>query len=104
METFLLLWIREKRVAGDTKEFFGTKRWFTGFRKRNGLHSVVRHGEAASGERDAGEQHHEKFKKIIEEGSFDSQQGFNCDETGLFWKRMPCKTCITKETGHLAWP
>jgi hypothetical protein len=28
------------------KEFFGTKGWFTGFRKRTGLHTVVRHGEA----------------------------------------------------------
>jgi len=30
----------------------------------------VRHGEAASGDRDAAEQHREKFKKIIEEGGF----------------------------------
>ena len=28
---------------------------------------------------------------------------FNCDKTGLFWKRMPCRTYITKDTtmpGH----
>ena len=37
MATFLLLWINKKLMAGETKEFFGTKRWFTGFRKRNGL-------------------------------------------------------------------
>ena len=36
----------------------------------------MRHGEAASGDRDAAEQHHEKFKKIIEEGDFLSQQVF----------------------------
>ena len=85
------------------KEFFDTKGWFTGFRKRTGLHSVVRHGEAASAERGAAEQHAEKFKKIIEEGDFVSQQVFNCDETGLFHKRMPCRTHITEETilpGH----
>ena len=75
METLLLVWINEKQMAGDSvseaiicekakqlfeelgakvpststgpaKEFFGTKGWFTGFRKRTGLHSVVRHGEA----------------------------------------------------------
>jgi len=60
-------------------------------------YSVVRHGEAASGERDAVEQQHEKFKKISEEGGFASQQTFNCDKNGLFWKRMPCETYITKE-------
>ena len=135
METLLLARINEKQMAGDSvseaiicekakqlfeklrakvpstntgpvKKFFGTKVWFTGFRKRTGLHSVVRHREAASGYRDAAEQRREKFKKIIEEGGFVSQQVFNCDETGLFWKRMPRRTCIMKEEttlpGHKA--
>ena len=56
--------------AGPVKEFFGTKGWFTGFRKWAGLHSVMRHVEAASGDRDAAKQHREKFKKIIEEGGY----------------------------------
>jgi len=97
METLLLVWINEKQMAGDSvseaiifekvkqlfeelgakapststgpvKEFFGTKGWFTGIRERAGLHSIVRHAEAASRERDAAEQHREKFKKILEEG------------------------------------
>jgi len=38
-----------------------------------------------------------KFKKIIEDGGFILQQVFNCVETGLFWKRMPHRTYITKE-------
>jgi len=83
--------------TGPMKEFFGTKGWFTGFRKRMGIHSVVRHGEAASGDRDAVEKHREKFKKIIDNGGFVSQKVFNCDKTGLFWKRMPCRTYITEE-------
>ena len=28
---------------------------------------------------------------------FLSQQVFNCEETGLFWKKMPSKIYITKE-------
>ena len=81
------------------KEFSGTKGSFTGFRKRTGLPSVARHDEAAR----AAEKHREKFKKINEEGGFVSQLVFNCDETGLFWKRMPPITHITEETtlpGH----
>ena len=71
---------------------------FTGCKERAGLHSVLRHGETASGDRDAAEQQCEKFKKnIFEKGGFVSQQVFNCNETGLFWKRMPRKTFITKE-------
>jgi len=81
MEILLLVWINGKQMAGDdvsgatvcekaerlfeelgakapstgtgpVKEFFGTKGWFTGFRKRTRLHSVIRHGEAAGGDRD----------------------------------------------------
>jgi len=44
----------------------------------------VRHVEAASGDRNAAEQHREKFKKIIEEGDIVSQQVFNCNETPFF--------------------
>ena len=57
----------------------------------------MRHGKAAHGHRDAAEQHREKFKKITGEGCFVSQQVFNCDETGLFWKRIPRRTYIMKE-------
>jgi len=41
------------KSTGPVKEFFGAKRWFTGFRKRTGLHSILRHGEAASGDRES---------------------------------------------------
>ena len=63
----------------------------------------MRHGEVASGDRDAAEQHYDKFKNIIGEGGFVSQQVFNCDKNSLLWKRMPHRTYITDETtlpGH----
>ena len=40
---------------GLVKEHSGTKGWFTGFRKRTGLRSVVRYSEAASADMDAAE-------------------------------------------------
>lgn len=36
-------------------------------------------------------------RQLIEEKGFVPQQIFNCDETGLFWKRMPSRTFLTKE-------
>jgi hypothetical protein len=84
--------------------FFCTKGWFTGFRKRTGLHSVLRYGEAASGDRDAAEHHREKFKKIIEEGSFVSQQAFNYDEMPFLEKNATQNIRVYHEGGdHLAW-
>ena len=69
----------------------------TGFRRRTGLHSDVRHGEAASGDSDVAEQHREKFKKKIEEVDFVSQQVMYWDETVLFWNRMPRRIHFKKE-------
>jgi len=63
----------------------------------------LRHGEAACGDRDAAEQHREKFKKIIEEGSFVSQQVFNCDETP-FLEENATQNIYHKGGDHLAWP
>lgn len=37
------------------------------------------------------------LKEIIEEGDYGPQQVFNVDETGLFWKRMPSTTYISRE-------
>ena len=38
-----------------------------------------------------------EFDKIIKEEDYVPQQVFNCDETGLFWKKMPKRTFITQE-------
>jgi hypothetical protein len=62
------------------------------FEKRTGIHSVVSHGEAVSSNKDGAEKFVEKLEDFV-----DREQVFNCDETGLFWKKMPKKTCITRE-------
>ncbi|GFS39897.1 tigger transposable element-derived protein 1 [Trichonephila inaurata madagascariensis] len=36
------------------------------------------------------------FKNSLKQG-YRLQQIFSCDETGLFWKRMPNRTYITKD-------
>ena len=39
----------------------------------------------------------ETFSELIEANGYIPQQVFNCDETGLFWKKMPNRTYITAE-------
>ena len=53
-------------------------------KKRTGIHSVVRHGEAASSNKDAAEKIVEKFKEFVDREGFIPEQVLNCDETGLF--------------------
>ncbi|GBM74228.1 Tigger transposable element-derived protein 1 [Araneus ventricosus] len=57
--------------------------WFDNFRKRTGIHSVVRHGEAASSDVKAAEDYLKTFSELIEANGYIPQQVFNCDETGL---------------------
>ncbi|XP_028668446.1 tigger transposable element-derived protein 1-like [Erpetoichthys calabaricus] len=77
--------------------FKASRGWFEKFKHRTGIHSVIRHGEAANSDKAGAEKFILEFKKIIEEESYVPQQVFNADETGLFWKKMPNKTYITKE-------
>ena len=49
----------------------------------------------------AAEKFAKDFQKLVEEEGYTPHQLFNCDETGLFWKRMPNRTYITKEEKKL---
>ncbi|GBM81699.1 Tigger transposable element-derived protein 1 [Araneus ventricosus] len=63
--------------------FKASRGWFDNFRKRTSIHSVVRHGEAASSDVKAAEDYLETFSELIEANGYIPQQVFNCDETGL---------------------
>ncbi|XP_053235637.1 uncharacterized protein LOC128409319 isoform X1 [Podarcis raffonei] len=125
MEKMLLIWITGKQEAGDSisesiicekalqlhadlianapgpsaeiESFKASHGWFERFKRRTGIHSVVRHGEAASANQLEADQFVLEFKDYVESQGFVPQQVFNCDETGLFWKKMPKRTYITKE-------
>uniref|UniRef100_A0A3P8RKE9 HTH CENPB-type domain-containing protein n=1 Tax=Astatotilapia calliptera TaxID=8154 RepID=A0A3P8RKE9_ASTCA len=117
MERLLLVWIKDKgetvsKAASDEQptastssqeapltspEFRASHGWFYRFKKRTGNHSVVRHGEAASSDHTAAEEFVKKFEELINQEGYIPQQVFNCDETGLFWKKMPWRTYITAE-------
>lgn len=116
VERLLLIWINQKQLQGDSisqniisekaksifadlvektpgtstareEEFKASKGWFENFKKRTGIHSVVRHGEAASSDADAAESFVGDFKKLVDNEGYLPQQVFNCDETGLFLEK-----------------
>nr|XP_061813016.1 tigger transposable element-derived protein 1-like [Nerophis lumbriciformis] len=125
VEKLLLIWINEKQLAGDSvsegiigekarqlhsdiikrqpgnsssiDDFKASHGWFEKFKRRTGIHSVIRHGEAASSDDKAAEAYKELFLKMVEEEGYVPHQVFNADETGLFWKKMPNRTFITQE-------
>ncbi|XP_039632281.1 tigger transposable element-derived protein 1-like [Polypterus senegalus] len=126
VEKLLLVWINEKQLAGDTvtenlicekakglyadlvsklpgtsteneEGFKASRGWFDNFKRRSGIHSIVRHGEAASSDAKAAEAFAAEFQRLMVSECYLPQQVFTCDETGLFWKKMPKRTYITAE-------
>ncbi|XP_067135000.1 tigger transposable element-derived protein 1-like [Centruroides vittatus] len=125
VEKLLLIFINEKQLRGDSISetficekaleiyddlvkktpgtstsafvFKASRGWFENFKNRSGIHNVVRHGEGASSDKEGAEKFVAEFSKLIMEEGYAPQQVFNADETGLFWKKMPKRTYITKE-------
>ena len=112
VEKLLLVWINERQLKGDSmskgitcakakamyvdlarktpdmlsedeKAFKTSQRSFKKFKKRTGIHSVVRHWEAASYDTVAAEQFVPEFQELIASEGCIAQQVFNCDETGF---------------------
>ncbi|GCC29776.1 hypothetical protein chiPu_0008218 [Chiloscyllium punctatum] len=81
--------------SADSDEFKASRRSFGNFKKRTGIHSVVMHGEAASSNLDAVAKFVKKFSEFV------NIEVFDCDETGLFWKKNARRTYITKEEKSL---
>ncbi|XP_019484941.1 PREDICTED: tigger transposable element-derived protein 1-like [Hipposideros armiger] len=85
-------------TSTENKEVFKASRgWFDNFKRRSGIHSVVRHGEAASSDAKAAEAFTTEFQKLIVSECYLPEQAFNCDETGLFWVKMTKSIYITDE-------
>ena len=125
MEKLLLIFTKEKMLAGDSISealicekalqiyedllkttggesassftFKASRGWFEKFRHRTGIHRVTRHGEAASSDKAAGEKYVTEFSETIKAEEYVPEQVFNCDETGLFWKKLTANMHITKE-------
>ena len=77
--------------------FIASSGWFARFKRRFSLHNIKIQGEAAFADPIAIEEFPITLQKIIEAEGFLPEQIFNVDETGLFWKRLPDRSFISKE-------
>ena len=80
-------------------EFKDNRGWFEKFKNRSGIYhiSCISTWEMASSSKEAADKFVVDFSDMIKKESFLPQQVSNADETGLFLKKMPNKTYITKE-------
>ncbi|XP_045141367.1 tigger transposable element-derived protein 1-like isoform X2 [Echinops telfairi] len=126
VEKLLLVWINEKQLAGDSipkaaicakarslhadllknkpgsstgpeHGFLASRGWFDRFKRRSGIPVVAPRRAAGNADGKAAENYVKDFQQFVDKNGFMPNQIFNCDETGLFWKRMPKRTYITTE-------
>ncbi|XP_042243115.1 tigger transposable element-derived protein 1-like [Homarus americanus] len=84
--------------SGDTtkKEFNTSKGWFENFKKRYNLHNLRITGKSTLADGVAAREYPATFAEIIREKGYKPEHVFNADETGLWWKKMPATTFISK--------
>lgn len=83
--------------TNSKNNFLASKGWFENFKKRFSLHNLKTTGEAASADHAAAEAYPAEFSKRMKDKGYQPEQVFNADETGLWWKKMPSRTFISKE-------
>lgn len=126
VETLLSVWVSEKQIAGDTlnenlicakakalyadllsnlpdtsteneEDFKASRGWYENFKKRSGIHCVPKRGAASGSDAKSADAFVVDFQKLMVSECYLPQQVFNCDETDLFWEKMPKGTYITAE-------
>jgi hypothetical protein len=88
-----------KKKLGDSSSdeiFMASRGWFNRYKAKANLHIKVS-GEAASADDKGAADFVTTFAKILEDENYSDEQVFNVDETGLFWKKMPDRTYMSKE-------
>ncbi|CAB4437326.1 unnamed protein product [Rhizophagus irregularis] len=74
----------------EVNNFKASNGWISNFKKCHNMKEYVKWGEAASAPLETLNEERQKLRKIIKD--YDLNDGFNCDETGLYWDLEPSKT------------
>ena len=77
----------------DVQDFKGSNGWLTGFKKCHNIECYLRHGEAASAPLEDLDDMRKNLQNILKD--YSSNDIFNVDETGLYWKMEPNRTLST---------
>ncbi|XP_038669700.1 tigger transposable element-derived protein 1-like [Scyliorhinus canicula] len=87
----------EQGDSSQSESFNASRGWFERFKKRSYLRGIKVTGDATSANTEVADEFVAYLKRITEEGGYSPKQVFNVDEAGLYWKRMPKRTYISRE-------
>jgi hypothetical protein len=87
-------------TSTEKEGFKASRGWFDNFKRRSGIHSVVRHGEAASSDVKAGEAFIAEFQELIDSECYLPQQVFNCEKNAKADIHHRGRECNARSQAH----
>lgn len=81
---------KEFATLFNIDNFSASEGWLRNFKHRNNLHTFKIRGEAGSAPISEIPQMRAELQEILQE--YELRDIWNCDETALFWRLLPCKT------------
>lgn len=88
---------QQEGEGSSVPSFVASNGWFEKLKKRLNLHNIRVTGEAASADTAAASEFPTQLHNYILREKIPACLVFNADETGLYWKKMPSRTFISKE-------
>ena len=87
----------DKQLNGNESTFRASSGWLMRWKKRHRIGCNAISGEIKSADNEAADAYPLKLRDILEEGGYNEDQVYNCDETGLMFKMLPRKTLSVKK-------
>ncbi|KAG7172961.1 Tigger transposable element-derived protein 1-like 27 [Homarus americanus] len=97
----LYMAVARKMGTSEPKPFTASSGWLQRFKIRNKITNINIGGEEASADRAAAREFPPFLREIMEEGQYSDDQVFNMDESGLFWKKLPSKSFVVKNSSRI---
>lgn len=88
---------QQEGESSSAPSFVASNGWFEKLKRRLNLHNIRITGEAASADTAAASEFPTQLYNYILREKIPASLVFNADETGLYWKKMPSRTFISKE-------
>jgi hypothetical protein len=92
--------IQFNKLLGGDDTFIPSNGWLGRWKIRHGIRQINLEGEAASNDVEAAGEFPKHLKKCIEDGGYNDEQIYNCDETALYYRLLPNKTLDIKKQGN----
>ncbi|XP_023224155.1 jerky protein homolog-like [Centruroides sculpturatus] len=88
--------LQMNKKLGGNADFQASTGWLMCFKSRHGIRELDIQDEKFLADTESAERLKKSFKNMIDKDGYKKTNVYNADETGLYWKKMPTKTLVSK--------